>query len=75
MGFTMVTGGNDTTTGLLGGAAELLTRHPEQRSLLKVMVHDAVDAEVIFSTLMGDQVEPRREFIEANALKVKYLDI
>jgi cytochrome P450 len=35
MGFTMVTGGNDTTTGLLGGAAELLTRHPEQRALLR----------------------------------------
>ena len=34
-GFTMVTGGNDTTTGLLGGAAELLTRHPEQRGLLR----------------------------------------
>jgi cytochrome P450 len=34
MGFTMVTGGNDTTTGLLGGAAELLTRHPEQRAVL-----------------------------------------
>ncbi len=34
MGFTMVTGGNDTTTGLLGGAAELLTRHPDQRAVL-----------------------------------------
>jgi cytochrome P450 len=34
MGFTMVTGGNDTTTGLLGGSLELLTRHPEQRALL-----------------------------------------
>ena len=34
MGFTMVTGGNDTTTGLLGGAAEILTRHPDQRALL-----------------------------------------
>jgi hypothetical protein len=34
MGFTMVTGGNDTTTGLLGGALELLTRHPEQRAIL-----------------------------------------
>jgi len=35
MGFTMVTGGNDTTTGLMGGALELLTRHPEQRALLR----------------------------------------
>jgi cytochrome P450 family 130 len=35
VGFTMVTGGNDTTTGLLGGALELLTRHPEQRALLQ----------------------------------------
>ena len=34
MGFTMVTGGNDTTTGLMGGAAELLTRHPDQRAVL-----------------------------------------
>ena len=34
MGFTMVTGGNDTTTGLLGGSAELLTRHPDQRAVL-----------------------------------------
>ena len=33
--FTMVTGGNDTTTGLLGGSLELLTRHPEQRALLR----------------------------------------
>jgi DNA gyrase subunit B len=51
------------------------TMDPQQRSLLKVMVHDAVDAEDIFSTLMGDQVEPRREFIEKHALEVKDLDV
>lgn len=51
------------------------TLDPRVRSLLQVQVEDAVEADNIFSTLMGDQVKPRRDFIEANALKVRSLDI
>ncbi|HTW89950.1 MAG TPA: DNA topoisomerase (ATP-hydrolyzing) subunit B [Candidatus Binataceae bacterium] len=51
------------------------TMNPEVRSLLKVQVGSQEEAEEMFSKLMGDQVEPRRQFIEENALNVKNLDI
>jgi DNA gyrase subunit B len=51
------------------------TVNPETRRLMQVKINDAVKADEIFTTLMGDQVEPRREFIEKNALTVENLDV
>jgi DNA gyrase subunit B len=48
---------------------------PQTRTLLQVKLEDVVEADRIFTMLMGDEVEPRRQFIEANAEKVKNLDI
>jgi DNA gyrase subunit B len=51
------------------------TMDPEKRAMLKVQISSIEDAEEIFGKLMGDQVEPRRQFIEENALNVRNLDI
>ncbi|MFO7964803.1 MAG: DNA topoisomerase (ATP-hydrolyzing) subunit B [Desulfobacterales bacterium] len=51
------------------------TMDPEKRTLLNVKIQDALDADEVFTVLMGEEVEPRREFIQHNALEVSTLDI
>jgi DNA gyrase subunit B len=51
------------------------TMNPETRTLIQVQIEDAIEADEIFTILMGDEIEPRREFIAANAKYVKNLDV
>jgi DNA gyrase subunit B len=51
------------------------TMNPDKRTLLEVRIDDMVETDQIFTVLMGDAVEPRRKFIEDNALDVRNLDV
>jgi DNA gyrase subunit B len=51
------------------------TMDPDNRKIIQIRMEDAVEAEEMFTTLMGESVEPRRKFIEENALYVSNLDV
>ena len=51
------------------------TMNPENRTLLQVTIEDTIDADQVFSVFMGDQVEPRRDFIQQHAKEVANLDV